>query len=229
MFLAMFYFIWNAIYENSSSQTINNYSLNEIVTYYIVSMLIGHFIYNAVSVKIQEKVMLGDLNPDLLKPYSILSQYFSIEVAERSFALIFEVLPVLIISFFLFGLQIPSLFAIFLFSIGLINAFLLNFLLSFLLGLLAFYTKDIRAVQWLFHVAIRFLSGEFIPLEFFHAYFSFAQYLPFYYIRYGLIQIFLEKEGAWIILAQIFWIMFFYVIVKIAWKISMKRYGAVGG
>ena len=60
-----------------------------------------------------------------------------------------------------------------------------------------------------------------------------SKYLPFYYLRYGVVQIFLGKLGLngslQLLAIQLFWIMFLGILVNILWKVAMKKYGAVGG
>jgi len=184
--------------------------------------------------ELQEKVTYGELTQDLLKPISIFSQFLSRTIADRLFAFLVEVIPVFVISFIIFHLKLISITATLFFVITLIFAFFINFMLSFIMGLLAFWVSKIESLQWMMFIFTRFLSGEFIPLEFLGSFvFSVSKFLPFYYIRYGAIQIFLGKttlaESLTFILIQIIWIIFLYLIIKIIWGYALKKYGAVGG
>jgi ABC-2 type transport system permease protein len=112
-------------------------------------------------------------------------------------------------------------------------AFFLNFMIGYLMGLLAFWISKIESMQWLMFLGIRFLSGEHIPLEFFgQGFLFFSRFMPFYYIRYGVIQVYLGKFGIigslQFMFIQLVWIIILFYLIKIIWSVALKRYGAVG-
>ncbi|MFH2021393.1 MAG: ABC-2 family transporter protein [archaeon] len=231
LYLLMAYFIWQAVFTTSS--VIKGYTFDDMITYYVVGMLVNHFIFNMVGNNLQDKILSGDLSQDLLKPFPVFLQLLSSDVSERAFAFVVEVIPVFIISLFLFKLKVNLLFGS-LFLVSMILSFFINFLIGYLMGMLAFWTSRIESVQWLMFLVVRFLSGEFIPLDFFGPLmFGILELLPFYYLRYGVIQVFLGKLGIIgslrIIGIQIVWIFLLYLAVQTIWKIAIKRYGAVGG
>jgi ABC-2 type transport system permease protein len=103
-----------------------------------------------------------------------------------------------------------------------------------MIGLVAFWVNRIEAIQWLLFIFIRFLSGEFIPLEFLGSFlFAASKYLPFYYIRYGVIQQFLGvwsfQESVFFVGLQLFWVIILYILIAAIWRIALKRFGAQGG
>lgn len=228
------YFVWQAVFNNSGSALILGYSFSDMITYYVLSMITGHFIFNMVGNDLQEKILYGDLTQDMLKPFSIFSQFLSKTVADRAFAVVAEVIPVFLISFLLFRLNIAGIWPVAFFIIGVGFAFFINFLVSFLMGIAAFWFSRIESIQWLLFFFIRFASGEFIPLDFFGPYlFAVSKFLPFYYIRYGVIQLFLGKltfmESISFLAVQVFWILALYLSIIILLKVALKRYGAQGG
>ena len=233
LLLALAYFIWQAIYSNNPGSVLG-YTFQDMMAYYVVMLVIGHFIYNTVGDKLQQKVLYGELTQDLLKPVPVFAQFFSRELAERSFAFLVEVIPVFIISLIFFNIRIYSIFTFIAFILGMAFAFTINFLLGYLTGLLAFWMKNIESIQWLMFFIIRFLSGDFLPLDFFGQSFLFlSRYMPFYYLRYGLAQVFLGKftlqEILFFGLGQMLWVIFLYLLVRIIWGIALKKFGAVGG
>jgi len=233
LILVMMYFVWSAIYQNNSSSLILGYSFQDMITYYVIVLIIGHFIYNNVGNDLQQKIVYGDLNQDLLKPVSILTQFVAREFAKRTFALFVEFIPISIIALILFRINIPTLFYFLAFAVSLLFAFVINFLLGFFTGLLAFWIQNIGSIQWLMFIAVRFLSGEFIPLEFLGSYFSLSKLLPFYYLRYGLAQIFIgatsANETVLVLLMQLVWIAILYIGINIVLRIALKKFGAEGG
>ncbi|MBU0757885.1 MAG: ABC-2 family transporter protein [Nanoarchaeota archaeon] len=234
MTLILYYFIWESIFRNNQTGIINGYTFPDMMTYYVLSMIIGHFIWNMVGNDLSEKITYGELSQDLLKPVSIFSMFLANTIAQRLFAVIAEVIPVFIISFIIFRLKFISASATLLFFASLLLAFFLNFLISYAIGLLSFWMHKVESIQWLFSLFIRFLSGEFIPLTFFgSSLFTVSKFLPFYYLRFGIIEIFLGKTGIVdslkFMAIQSVWIIFFYIIIKIIWHHGMKKFGATGG
>jgi ABC-2 type transport system permease protein len=227
------YFVWMAVFNNSGP-SILGYTFQDMITYYVLSMIIGHFVFNMVGNELQEKVLYGDLTQDMLKPFSIFSQFLSKTVADRVFAFFTEVIPVFVISFLIFNLKFISLQATLFFIIGIIFAFMLNFLVNFIMGIFAFWISKIESIQWLLFIFIRFASGEFIPLDFLgSALFGISKFLPFYYIRYGVIQLFLGKlsfsESMAVLGVQLAWILILYILIRLLLNIALKKYGAQGG
>jgi ABC-2 type transport system permease protein len=231
--LMLYYFVWSSIFSNTS-QIIEGYSFSQMMTYYILSMIIGHFIYNTVGNNLQEKITYGNLSQDLLKPMSVFQQFMAKTVFDRLFALVTEVLPVLVISYLLFDFSIVSFVNTMFFLISVVMALFLNFLLSYAVGLVAFWINRIEAIQWLMFIVIRFLSGEFIPLEFLgSALLSLSKYFPFYYLRYGPIQLFLGRftieRSVQLMAIQLAWILGLYIIIRVIWSYAIKKFGAEGG
>ncbi|MEM2138878.1 MAG: ABC-2 family transporter protein, partial [Candidatus Woesearchaeota archaeon] len=225
-------YIWKAVY--SSREVILGYSFSQMITYYVLTMIIGHFIFNMVGTDLQDKIVAGELNQDLLKPFSLINQFLAITSAERLFAFFVEVIPVFIISFLIFKISIPNFLVFFLFFIAIIMAFFLNFFINFFIGIFAFWLYKIESLQWLLFFFIRFASGEFIPLEFFGMFFfNLSKFLPFYYIRYGVIQIYIERftliESIKFIGLQIIWLFILIFACKIFLSIAIKKYAGSGG
>jgi ABC-2 type transport system permease protein len=228
------YYMWQAIYANNAQATILGYSFNDMITYYVLSMVIGHFIYNQVGNDLQDKVIYGDLTQDLLKPFSVFSQFMSRTVADRFFAFAAEVLPVFLIAIFIFNIRFVMGPSMLFFAAAVMLSFLINFLVAYLLGLFSFWLTKIESVQWLVFIFIRFFSGEFIPLDFLGPTFlTISKFLPFYYLRYGAIQLALGKmttmQSVEFLAIQALWIVGLYFLIRLLWDQAMKKYGATGG
>ncbi|MBN2368211.1 ABC-2 family transporter protein, partial [Candidatus Woesearchaeota archaeon] len=176
----------------------------------------------------------GELTHDLLKPVPVFQQFLSRELADRSFAFFVEVIPVFIISMIAFRVRIYSIMNLGLFLAGLLMSFMINFLLGYLAGMLAFWIKNIESIQWLMFFIVRFMSGEFVPLDFMGSTMMAAsRFLPFYYLRYGLIQVFIGRvsfaESVFFLAGQLAWVLLLYLCVRLVWGIALKKFGAEGG
>ncbi len=233
LILFMNYFIWQAVFMNTTATQIRGYTFDDMIAYYVLSMIVGHFVFNMVGNKIQQKVIYGEMNQDLLRPMRVMTQYFSAEIGERTFAFFAEVIPVFIIALLLFNIHFEAVYAGF-FLVAMLFGFIINYFLGFMMGILAFWIYKIDSIQWFMFFVVRFLSGEFIPLDFLGAGFvQVSAYLPFSYIRYGTIRLFLGDYGIagsfQYLFSQLVWIVILYILSRILWNLALKKYGAVGG
>ena len=105
------------------------------------------------------------------------------------------------------------------------------------MGLAAFYIKNNHGFQQLKIIIIGLTAGGYIPLDFFPDWFNkIVSYLPFQYLFYWPIQIFLNRDIMGmedmflkIIFTQLFWIVSLYIVSRIIWIYAIKKYCAAGG
>ena len=64
----IYYFLWKAIYAFTGQSVIKGYSFSELVGYYVVSMIVGLFIWIDIDKWIAEDIRKGQLVVDLLRP-----------------------------------------------------------------------------------------------------------------------------------------------------------------
>lgn len=109
--------------------------------------------------------------------------------------------------------------------------------MNFLIGLLAFVLNNNSSVSAIKGILIALAGGGFIPLEFLPDWANRVfDLLPFKYIVYWPVQVFLNKENAatletfaFIIGRQLIWIGILYVLCKISWKNAVKKFCVAGG
>ncbi len=141
------------------------------------------------------EVIEGKIAMDFIKPVSIQWMWIARAMGESAFRLILLTLPTAIVVGFVFPVQAPASrqnFALFLITV--LGSFFLMGAINFMIGTCAVPLKSIlaliRAKFWL----IELLSGLLVPMTFFPAP---AQrvlaWLPFEYIAYAPLQIYLGK------------------------------------
>ena len=192
--LVIYYFLWKSIFEYSGEAVIRGFTFQEMISYYALSVIIGVFTWSTVDNWIENDVRFGNLVTVLLKPVNFFYWYYFFEVGTHLFGLITELIPIFIISFLFFGVGIAAFSNFVLFIISLLLAALLYFLISYIVGLTAFWFKRIFGIRRLKRVVVSFLSGAFIPLAFLPSSLEkVSRYLPFQYIRQEPIFIYLGK------------------------------------
>lgn len=230
-FLVM-YFIWTAVFANNGGALIGNYDLNQLIFYSIFITFIYAVTWNDIPRDIEILIRKGDFVQYLLKPIQYTYYVFIDIVAKRFLALIIEVLPLLII----FALFFKSYFIvgnILLFLISMIFAFLFNYLFGMGVGLLAFWFVKIRTFYWAVSIFKDFSSGNALPLTLFPPLlFSVFNFLPFKFMSFIPIQIYLNKYNNMELLSLLWqaliWLILLTILVYFVWIRAQKRYCGEG-
>jgi len=228
--LLVFYFLWKSIYSNTGA-VIGGFTFQQLLSYYILTWIVAILTYTYVDDWIRYQVRSGTIIKEFVKPISYLRFWFYKTLSDRTFASVIEVLPIFIIGLLFFSLRITPFFPLFL--VSLFFALALNYLLSFFVGISAFWLVQNTGLIRLKDLLINLISGFVLPLSFFPLWFQKASYfMPFQYITYIPISIWLGKfaiEKIMMLLAlQVVWIAVLYCIIALVWKKAMHQLTAVG-
>lgn len=227
-------FMWSAIYANGSG-VIKGFTLNEMITYILIGNLCfaatRSFLPSFVSRDINE----GRLSMFLVKPIPYIKYIFFNELGRTALATIVSVLTqILVISFFLdkIIINVNPIYLI-LFTVMVFFAFIIEILLGFLIGTIAFWTDEVDGIQSTIDRVKRFFSGGYFPLSLLPTTLATAGgYLPFAYSFFMPAQLYLKKiglhQGIKGLSIQIAWIVILSIIIGIVWKKGLVKYEAVG-
>jgi ABC-2 type transport system permease protein len=181
------------------------------------------------------EVIEGKIAMDFIKPVSIQWMWIARAMGESAFRLILLTLPTAIVVGFVFSVQAPASrqnFALFLVTV--LGSFFLMGAINFMIGTCAVPLKSIlaliRAKFWL----IELLSGLLVPMTFFPAP---AQrvlaWLPFQYIAYAPLQIYLGKlngaDALRAVAAQWAWVLILLCAAHLWWNRCAKKITIHGG
>lgn len=153
--------IWRALYHGVSevSTSVGAVSLRDMVTYAIISTGLSVFIANANISKINVKINTGQIAIDLIRPINFKTYLFSEMLGQMLYDIFIKLIPLTIISVFLFGIYFPGPLSVLFFGISVVNAVLLNFIITYIIGLLAFWYTQAWQLDYLYQYVIIFLSG----------------------------------------------------------------------
>jgi ABC-2 type transport system permease protein len=106
-------------------------------------------------------------------------------------------------------------------------------LLSFLIGLIAFWTDEVSGIESTYERLKKFFSGGYFPLSLLPPSFLNLSYaLPFAYSIYVPSQLYLNKldigTGLRGIGVQVTWILILFGVIHVVWKRGLRRYEGVG-
>jgi len=228
---------FTAIYAYNKSAYILGYNLSQMIWYFAGITLIWYLIWNSTDNNISTKIISGDLSVTLLKPVSLFLFEFANALSLRLVALFLEFLPSIILYSIFFFPEFLTLNSLLKFLLTAVLSFILYFLINYLIGLSAFNIKSNYSLQSIKIVLISLTAGAFIPLDFFPLWVrTIAGLLPFQYLFYWPLQIFLNKDIVKGILPflkiigfQLFWIISLFILCRLLWKLVLKRYCAAGG
>lgn len=228
--------IWKALYWGSAETASNmgSVSLKDMIMYSIISSSISVFISNNVISIMNDKIKSGAIGLDLLKPINYKAWQFCNVLGNNISSVIMELIPVVVIGSLVFGFQPTTFLNFVLFLAALFNGIVINFLITYILGLLGFWYLEIWHFDRLLQDLIRLFSGAWIPLWFFPGFlFVLSNYLPFKFIYFAPTSIYLQKvslnESLVMLLQQFAWIAILLLLERLLWKKGIKRLVIQGG
>jgi ABC-2 type transport system permease protein len=229
-------YVWRTIYEGRESSVLG-YTLGKMVSYYLLALLVDTF--TAVTDddwQVASDIKDGNINQFLLKPMDYLTYRFCLFGAGRLIYAIAALLPLGL--FFLWHraeLYLPaagSTYAWFLLSLAL--AGLLQFLISYIMALMAFWVLEVSTLIILLYGLEYAASGHLFPLDILPPLAqSLIMWTPFPYEVFLPVSIYLEQvsrvnlvQG---IAIQCLWVAIMYGVARWVWQRGIRRYSAVGG
>jgi ABC-2 type transport system permease protein len=228
--------LWTAAFQGN--ETIGGFSLNQTLTYFITTFYFSFLIVAwSEDYQIAEEIRNGTVNQFLLKPIDYFSYRLSLFLSARFSTGAIALLPLLItlplydqfLTYPTEGWRIPVLLA------AMLQAALLQFLVAYCYGLLAFWFLEIQGFVILSLAIETLLSGQMFPLDLVPAPFDvIVNYLPFAYMMYFPAAIATGRIEGWEqavsgLCVQGVWVVLLYLLARLAWKRGLLRHTAVGG
>lgn len=227
------YFIWLAILQGQGQ--IFGWSQSSILTYILGTSVLRAVIFSTRTSEVGSDINEGNLLNLLLRPINYFKYWFSRDLADKLFNIGFSIVELTLLFLILrppiFWQSNPVFLILFFLAVGL-GAFL-NFFISFLLSLLAFWTPDVWGVRFLFGIFLEFFAGSLFPLDILpKPIFTLLQFLPFSYLLYFPLKIYLGTASFGQILTgfvvEILWLVIIFQALQIVWQKGLRVYGAWG-
>jgi ABC-2 type transport system permease protein len=210
-------------------------SLQQMVTYGVLSIAIENLYYTGTIFYISRQVKSGAIAGDLLKPLDFHFHMLARSTGEMLFRVLVIALPAMLVGYLLFDLDLPATLPTgFLFVIAFILGYLVNFHLDFLLGTLATVTVEIHSIGWALQATSRFFSGQLVPLWLFPGALGIlAEILPFRSMFATPLSIYTGVlSGSMIIQAisfQLVWLLILLMLSRGLWAYVQTRIVSQGG
>lgn len=176
------YFIWSAVY--SGRQNINGMDLQQTLTYFGVSALLGYLIMDFADWNLQMLVRTGKFITFALRPLHHRFFALSQKVGHRILGLLVEFIPCYLIFYFLFDIKLVPEYPLWA-LLSIILAFFMNFYVNYTIGMTAFWLVQASGIRSVYQLLTAIFSGSLIPLVFFPEGMQKALFfLPFQYTSY---------------------------------------------
>jgi viologen exporter family transport system permease protein len=233
IYVSVYYFIWKAIYEHSTS--IEGFDFAHILTYIGVGWIIRSFYFNNIDQDLAYQVMEGRLAMDLIKPVNIQTMYVARAAGESVFRLALLTVPTAIVLFLVYPLRLPASYAhAAVFAISVVMSFLIVAAINFAVGTFALRLQSILGLLRAKFFLLELFSGLLLPMTFFPpAVQKVLAFMPFQYISYIPMLIYLGKlHGRGMVRAivlQVFWVAVLMAIGDALWRWSTRKVIIQGG
>lgn len=231
------FFVWKAVFQSSSQETLYGFSYDNMVVYLFISFLSGYITYSDGSYAIGKEILDGSVVMRMIKPIDFDMCFLFQELGNKiiSFSLIF--LPITvgveIYRFILNGRIMLNAFMLLIFLLSMVLAYGINFFFNLSYGFLAFFLKNLWGTDIIKGAVVDFLSGATVPLAFMGGFGRVLQFLPFASLSYTPVMIYMGMydygQIAFFLGLQLLWLAVFAIASKLILRLAMKRLVVHGG
>jgi len=235
VYVAVNYYLWEALFHSHAGGRQAGWSLAEMQTYVSINWIMRSAYFSNSDNILAGRINKGEISTDLMRPTSLLVQFYGAALGEVLFRAGFMALPMLSLALFFFQLQPPaSALHALLFGYSVFLAFHLFFAINFITGLCAVYTEKLQGFLWAKFMLLQFLSGLLLPLEFFPTPVRVVlEMLPFKGMAHTPMSIYLGRvsgEQLWFAVAQqTLWTFALMVMCDLMWRHVRHRLSVLGG
>ncbi|WP_310830043.1 ABC transporter permease [Paenibacillus pedocola] len=227
---------WKVLFDNAQGREINGYNFNSIITYYIFMFIIASFTnVGSIGYKVAHEIKDGALNNLLVRPINYFGYCFTETVSQKLLNLLIALLMFIPVIVFRFGdlqAEIPAA-QFWLLPVVVLCSLILSFLINILISLFVFWMTEVASLFLLKDILLDLASGRVFPLDLFpgpllNAFsvlpFMYCTYFPAVMITKGLSAAELYR-GLGI---QLLWILVLYGLIRIIWRLGLKKYTGTG-
>ena len=227
------YYLWSSLL--TSRTDVAGYSRDQMLTYVLMMTLLRAWVLSCVTDRIPSEIARGKLSELLLRPMSHLGYWATQDAASKMLNI-----GAVAVELSLFCLLVrppflppPNLMTAGLFALSTLLAMTIYFQMSYMLGVVGFWTAQSWGPRFCFEILLEFSAGAYFPIDLLPAAVQRAlNWLPFPYLVFHPLSIYLGKEAnAWpsILGHQAMWILVLMGASRGLWGAGLRHYAAEGG
>jgi ABC-2 type transport system permease protein len=238
-------FLWTAVFAASSRSDIAGYSRDNIVAYYLLTMITRAFSsMPGLAGGIARSIRDGSVKKYLIQPVDYVSFLLASRVAHKLVFYAVAVVPFAIVFFVCrsYFPPAPDALTVLAYLVSLVLSFLLGFFLEATLGMIGFWFLEVSSIIFAYMLLQYLLSGHMFPIDMLAgiptglAGVSLAdvvRWLPFQYTAYFPASVWLGKVQGWELagglVLEFAWLVVMIIICRLAWWRGTRRYSGFGG
>jgi ABC-2 type transport system permease protein len=230
-------FLWTAVFVAAGAGTIGSYTRDEIVAYYLLTMLARAFSsMPGLASGIGRQVREGEIKRFLIQPIDLVGFLLLARIAHKLVYYVVAAAPFALVYYicrdYFPGWPAPEVFAAFLLS--LVLAFMVGFFMECSMGMLSFWFLEVTSLLFVYMLFTFFFSGHMFPLEFLpDPWRTIVDFMPFKYLAYFPTAVFLGKvQGPEVVrglMIQSSWALLFMFTSRWLMHRGFHRYSGYGG
>lgn len=230
--IMMYRYVFGAAYAHG--RNVAGYDLAGILTYVTVSWLLNTFYMTPTGRVLGARVRDGQVAMDLVKPVDLMALYFGQSLGRTAFRVVFATLPLLALFALTRMVKPPPVEAVPPFLIAVLAGYLINFLLDYMIGMIAFYLGYNNGIRWGIRMVMNLTGGMVVPLSFMPGPLAKAFALsPTVYMFSQPVHIYLGRHPgleAWTVAAQgLAWVLALFALAQLLQRDGIRRLSVSGG
>lgn len=226
-------FFWKSVYGETAMT--HDVTVQGMVTYTVISTLMGSLYYMGVEDRITDAVKSGSIASDMIKPINLFSFYLAEDMGNLAISFFQSTVPLFVVGVLVFGLPTPaSPLHFVLFLLSFILGYGINWAFSALFAMISFTAIDVGPAFSIKYHFVNLLSGAIVPIWFFPQWLQIGvQCLPFVYMFQTPLSIYIGKydtlECLKMLGIQAIWLIILAAVFIFASKRVTKRVLVQGG
>jgi ABC-2 type transport system permease protein len=224
--------VWSTV-SRSSGGSVGGYDAAGFAAYYIVLMIVNQATFTWVMYEFDYRIREGTFSAVLLHPVHPIHADIADNLSSKVVSLPFILAAAAGVTAGFHPAFKITLGAVAAFLPALVLAFLVRFLVDWTVALAAFWTTRVTAINQIHFMAVLFFSGQIAPLTVLPRPLQVvATVLPFRWTVGFPVEILLGRLTQAQILTgfavQAAWLLAAAALLRLAWRVSVKKYSAVG-
>lgn len=227
------YFLWSAVLKGQKS--VFGYEREQLLTYVVVMTLLRAWVLACVTDQIPGEISKGKISDVLLRPISHMYYWAMQDAANKVISVVSAVVE---ISIFVTLVSAPlyiskDALSWLLFFLSTLAGMVIYFQMSYMLGVVGFWSSATWGPRFCFEVILEFCAGAYFPIDVLPLWAQkILSYLPFPYLVFTPISIYLGRLSSSEIMSaflhQFVWIGVLAVATRLLWRAGLSHYSAEG-
>ncbi len=226
-------FMWRTVYH--AVTVVDGFNVDQMITYSILSTILGMVFNVTVEDAIYERVMQGDIAIDFIRPTNMILCYLAEDIGSSTGILLTRCAPMLLFISIFFYVPTPANgVAFLLFIISTVLSFSIIWIMDAIIGVMHIKMGDLGSLAFAKDCIVLLLSGSIIPIWFLPEKIRLVlSFLPFQYTYQTPLGIYIGKympyEALSAMLVQCIWICILLYVLIAVWEKTSKNVLAQGG